>query len=45
MDEETGIHRGEVIAVMTCLMRIEAKLDALLDAIAGEDEDDEEDPA
>lgn len=47
MDEETGIYRGEVIAIMGGLLSIQQKLDRVLEAIEGDDdgEEEEEDPA
>ncbi len=45
MEEEQGIYRGEVITIMSVLADIRSKVDAILDAIEGDDgEEEAEDP-
>jgi hypothetical protein len=41
-DEETGIYRGEVIAIMGALADLNVKVDRILDYIEGGDDDEEE---
>ena len=41
MDEEQGIYRGEVLAIMIALADVHANTRAIL-AILGDDEDDDE---
>ncbi len=45
MDEETGIYRGEVIAMMVALADISADTAAILAVLRGEDDENEEEEA
>ncbi len=45
MDEETGIYRGEVIAMMVALADISADTAAILEVLRGEDDENEEEEA
>ena len=42
MDEETGIYRGEVIAIMGALADVSADTAAILAILSEEDDEDEE---
>ena len=42
MDEELGIYRGEVRAIMIALTHLSSKLDTILEYIEGGDDVDEE---
>ncbi len=42
MDEERGIYRGEVLAIMGALADIQADARAILAVLTGEDDDEEE---
>jgi len=42
VEEETGIYRGEVIAIMGALADVSADTAAILAILTGEDEGDEE---
>ena len=41
MEEEQGIYRGEVITIMGVLADIRSKVDSILDALEGDDGEEE----